>query len=336
MSKHENAVIRYIALDKCFRNQRRKYFLEDLLDACNQALTELNSNSSGIQRRQLFKDIRFMEDPLGYDAPIEKKREGRRIYYRYSDADFSINKRPLNQQEATQLRESLQTLSRFRGLPQFGWVEEISARLTQEFGLAASEKVIDFYDNPDYVGREYISLIYEYIVNKTTIEITYKPFSKEAYSIVISPYYLKQYNNRWFVIGYTEKYKSKTSVFALDRIVDIQPSKQAYEPLDGMDFEEYFDDMIGVTIPGGSVQEEVILRIDNKRWKYVETKPLHGSQTIRERGEEYTIIRLKLYINRELKSLILSFGKDMEVLAPEYLRKIIATEVSDMHSTYLS
>ncbi|NDV83905.1 YafY family protein [Bacteroides sp. 51] len=334
MSKHENAVIRYIALDKCFRNQGRKFFFEDLLDACNEALTELNPKSSGIQRRQLFEDIRFMEDSQGYEAPIERKRENRRMYYRYSDPDFSINKRPLNQQEASQLRESLQTLTRFRGMPQFGWVEEISARLTQEFGLAASEKVIGFYDNPDYVGREYISELYEYIVNKSTIEIKYKPFAKPEYEVVISPYYLKQYNNRWFLIGYTEKYSSKTSLFALDRIVDIQPSKHTYVPVDDMDFDEYFDDMIGVTIYEGSKQEEVILRIANNRWKYVETKPLHGSQTIRERGEEFTAIRLKLYINRELKSLILSFGNDMEVIAPEHLRNTIATEASEMHSKY--
>jgi hypothetical protein len=125
MSINKNALLRYQVLDRCFRNTGRKYFWQDLLDEINKALEEFNGPGSGIKRRQLFDDIRFMESDQGWGIPLDKKREGRKVYYRYSDPEFSISNQPLNESEVSQIEAAISVLSRFAGAPQFEAVQEM-------------------------------------------------------------------------------------------------------------------------------------------------------------------------------------------------------------------
>ena len=335
MATNKNAIIRYQALDKCFRNPGRKYFMEDLIDACNDALFDLDSKSTGVKRRQIFDDIKFMRDSRGYDAPIESYKDGKKAYYRYEDLDFSINNQPLNEQEAQQLKESLLTLSRFKGMPQFEWVEEIKARLDQSFKLTTEEQVLSFDENPFLTGREYIGELYNAIINKQVLEIEYHPFKRDdSILFTIHPYHLKQYNNRWFLFGMNNEYQTITNI-ALDRIKAMKESKIAYLPNTEINFEEFFEDVIGVTIPEDKTLHKVILKIDNKLWPYIKTKPIHGSQKPpKEENDAYAIIELELMLNYELESIILSYGEQMEVLEPKVLRDTIASKIKRMKQVY--
>lgn len=87
MSINKNALLRYRVLDRCFKNPGRKYFWQDLLDEINKALEEYNGPESKIKRRQLFDDIKFMESDQGWSIPLERKKDGRKVYYRYADSD---------------------------------------------------------------------------------------------------------------------------------------------------------------------------------------------------------------------------------------------------------
>lgn len=104
MSQTKLATIRYQALDRCFSNWGRRYYIEDLISACNESLREYLGEDAEVKRRQIFDDIRFMESESGWAVPLDHCRDGKRIYYRYSDKDFSINKRPMSPNEARQLR----------------------------------------------------------------------------------------------------------------------------------------------------------------------------------------------------------------------------------------
>jgi hypothetical protein len=94
MATNKNATIRYQTLDRCFRNPGRKYNIDDLVYACNEALYDIDTNSSGIKKRQVYEDIKFMQDSRGFDAPIETYKDGRNAYYRYEDLSFSIKFAP--------------------------------------------------------------------------------------------------------------------------------------------------------------------------------------------------------------------------------------------------
>lgn len=110
------------------------------------------------------------------------------------------------------------------------------------------------------------------------------------------------------------------SNLAIDRILTIAPTKIPYIPNDEIDFEEYFDDIVGVSLgnPEEPV-EKVLIRFDTDRWPYVESKPLHHSQ--KNKGDN--TIEISVRINNELITQILSFGSQAEVLAPLSLRQQI-------------
>src|SRR5690554_5903915 len=106
MSTNKNALVRYKTLDRCFQNRGRMYFIEDLIEECNKALVEVDSASGGIQKRQLYDDIKFMESEAGWSIDLEKLRHNRKVYYRYIDKNFSISSQPINDSEVEQLKSA--------------------------------------------------------------------------------------------------------------------------------------------------------------------------------------------------------------------------------------
>jgi predicted DNA-binding transcriptional regulator YafY len=334
MATNKHATIRYQALDKCFQNIGRIYFIDDLVEACNKAIFNFDGNSDGVKKRQVQADINFMQSESGFAIELEKVRENRKVYYRYLDSSFSINKQPLNPTEETQLREALLTLSRFKGMPQFAWVDELTVKLESELGLSGTDKkVIEFEQNEYLVGLEHISVLYHAIVNKQTLLIDYQSFrAEESKEIAFIPHYLKQFNNRWFVFGVTENFDSITNL-ALDRMIGIKVGNGDYLE-SNIDYEEHFEDVVGVSIPADAKLETILLKVDASLYPYIKTKPLHGSQKPREENEDYTIIELELYPNYELESMLLSFGEKVEVKQPDSLRERLKVRLQNAVKNY--
>ena len=161
-----------------------------------------------------------MRSETGYNAPIETyKSSNGGFYYRYSEKNFSINNSPLNNTEAEQLKNAIAILQRFEGSPEFEWVNEIATLLNDKFGLKNNEqKVMSLETNIDYKGYEYITPIFNAIINKSVLLINYEPFGKPEYQVTFHPYHLKQFNNRWFIFGYNEYNNNPQWNLALDRI----------------------------------------------------------------------------------------------------------------------
>lgn len=327
-------MIRYQALDRCFSNWARNFYIEDLIEACNKALYDYTGDEkSSIQRRQIFNDISFMESAAGWDIPLDRIKDGKRVYYRYSDKNFTINNQPLSKAELDQLKEATYTLTRFKGVPSFEWVEEIISKLEDKFQLVGnSASVIDFEQNIYLKGLEYLSPLFNSIVNKQCLRVTYRNFKGEDFVWDIHPYYIKQYNTRWFLLALNEKYQSITNI-PLDRIEDCTPIGLKYKPTD-IDFNEYFDDVIGVTIPRDASVEKIILKFSSHRFSYITSKPLHATQTILDK--EKCIIELSLIPNNEFYALLLSFGSDVEILEPQSIREEYMSQVKRTYEIYFS
>lgn len=330
MSINKNALLRYQVLDRCFRNPGRKYFWQDLLDEINQALAEFNGPGSGIKRRQLFDDIKFMESDQGWAIPLDRKKDGRKVYYRYSDQEFSISNQPLNESEVSQIEAAISVLSRFAGAPQFEAVQEMLPVLKDRLGLDhTSKEVIGLESNIDLKGIGYLSRLYDAITKEEVLEIEYQDFkSDEPFTLMFHPYFLKQYNNRWFVLGLNEELNISTWNLALDRIQSIDQTRNEYKTTD-IDWNDYFYDIIGVTKLDDKEPVNVVLEFAKQIAPYVETKPLHPSQK-----SEWMNGKLKVTIevipNYELESLILSFGEKVKVEKPQSLAQIITTRLSNV------
>jgi predicted DNA-binding transcriptional regulator YafY len=332
INKHQ--IIRYQALDKCLRNNGKRYFIEDLVDACNDAIYNFSGNLDGIQKRQIYDDIAFMQSENGYAAPVEKNKVGRKVYYFYSDINFTINNQPLTETEALELKETLVTLNRFKGLPQFEWIESMTTRLEAsfQFGIDANQ-IIEFDQNEFLKGKEHIKYLYHAITNKTPLTISYKSFrANTEIEIELHPYYLKQYNNRWFVFGKNPQFDNITNL-ALDRISKIELLAAAFINTD-IGFQEYFEDIIGVTFSNEFQTEAIILRVDISLWPYIETKPIHGSQKVVDKTDEFVDIKLELIPNYEFESLILQHGEKIVVLEPKHLKEKIQDRIQQLIKKY--
>lgn len=335
MPTNKNATIRYQALDKCFRDRRYRYYIDDLIDACEEALYYFNGVGD-ISRRQIFEDIKFMESDAGWNIPLERKKDGKKVYYQYSSFDFSINKQPITDEEAQQLQTVILTLSRFRGLPSNEWVEEVISNLEWRFNLKGkNENIIDFEQNPNLKGLKYLSNVIDAASNHQPLKIEYHNYKNGGKDIlfIVHPYYVKQYNNRWFLFGLDNKRK-EISNLALDRIVSIQVASDiVFIPNETIDFEHYFDDVVGVSMPKDDVKKDtIVLRFTEARFPYVTSKPIHKSQKV-VNEEEHTI-SLDVKPTRELEQQILSFGPDVEVLAPNRFRAQIGRKIAENYKKY--
>lgn len=321
MATNKNAILRYNILDKCFQNFGRRYYFDDLLNIVNDALYDYDQNNSGIKTRQLRDDIQFMKSEEGYSAPIEAIRDGKMCFYRYREKDFSINNSPLNSTEAEQLKNAISVLQRFEGSPEFEWVNELTPLLNDKFGLKdESKKVMEFDSNIDYEGHQFITPIFNAIINEVPLIVKYKPFGQDENEISFHPYYLKQFNNRWFAFGENQNFPDSITNLALDRVIEINESQTKYRK-SLINWEEYFDDIIGVSKPREALAEKVELLFSANQAPYIQTKPLHLSQKNRVQDDGSLIVELDLIPNYELTMKILSFGEKVKVLSPESLKE---------------
>ncbi len=337
MPINKHALIRYHALDSCFSNPYRPYYLEDLLDECNKALYEHTGEAKGVKRRQLFDDINFMESEAGWAIPLERLRDGKKVYYRYAESNFSINNQPLNAAEADQIKSALLVMSRFKGLPQFEWIDELIPIIENKLGLVGeSKKVILFDSNIDYTGLQHISPIFHAIVNRHALKIEYQDFkSPESYTITFHPQILKQFNNRWFSFGVNENRKEVIWNMALDRIIKVETTRNEYIPLE-MDWEnDYFFDFVGVS----KTNEEIIdiqMEIQPEQVPYIRTKPIHGSQKGPIQKDDKWHITIRVIPNYELVKLLLSFGASIKIVSPESMKLKMISMLKNALANYES
>lgn len=193
------------------------------------------------------------------------------------------------------------------------------------------DNILAYEENTGHSGIDWLKDCFDATVNKQPVRINYRSFEEKEFQWTIHTYYIKQYNNRWFLIGFNPEFDSLSHI-PLDRIDEIEPVHIDYIPNTTTDFEKYFDNVIGVTVVDAPVQD-IMLRFSQKRPQYVLTKPIHKSQRCSD--PDNRVISLQLIPNRELESLILSFGPDVEVLEPQSLRTQIQEKVKEAFLHYI-
>ena len=276
-----------------------------------------------------------MESEQGWSIPLERHKNGRKVYYRYSDKSFSIKNHGINQVEAEQMKEILTILTRFKGMPQFEWIEEMQIRLEDTFKLKGNiQSSVLFEQNPYLKGLNYFSEIFNAIQNEVCLTIIYQSYKQnKLLQVTIHPWYLKQYNNRWFLFGFNEEFNEITNC-ALDRIVGIEELNIKYRRKDNINFEEYFDDVVGVTVKNDAPVEKILIKISKEIWPYIESKPLHGSQKLVNKSDTIIAIELNVQINHELVSMLFSYMDAIEVVEPKSLRERFKSLSKNLYKKY--
>ena len=328
------ALIRYKTIDNCLQNRFRKWTLEDLIEACSDALYEYEGITKGISKRTIQLDLQNMRsEKLGYNAPIivtDKK------HYSYEDKNYSITNSPLTQQDLGTLNEVVEVLKQFKG---FGYFQELNGMVTRLEDKLYKQKhkgrsFIDFEKNELLKGLKYIDPLHKAIINRTPLEITYQSFkTTKPQLITFFPYLLKEYRNRWFLLGASKKGYA-IMILALDRIEQIKEIISEEYQVAEFDVIKYFDDVIGVSKMPNQKPQKIVLSITKEHSPYIITKPLHPSQKILKETAKETIFSIDVIWNFELEREILGFGEHIKVLSPKRLCGKITSRLKNTLSQY--
>jgi predicted DNA-binding transcriptional regulator YafY len=295
----------------------KRWTLNDLIEACSDALYEYEGKDVYVSKRTIQLDIQLMRsDKLGYNAPIEVYE---RKYYHYAEEDYSIMNIPVTDNDVKIMNEAIQILRQFKDFSLFKEMDGVLQRL--EDSVYASQKtnraIIHLDKNEQLKGLEYIDPIYEAIQNKKVITVVYQSFkARDASEMNLHPQLLKEFNNRWFLLAI---HKKLFITLALDRISSIEVNESVvYTDLE-IDGDNFYKDVIGVTVSNSRAQR-IEFWVDNKNAPYVITKPFHKTQRLIRRTEDGVVFNILVQINFELERMILGFGDAIEVIKPRQLR----------------
>ena len=319
MPQNKDFAIRIDILDECFRNRYRTWTLQNLIDTVNEKLVERYGKT--VSKKTVQDAIKFMKEEK--QAPVEKRKNGTTTYFYYSDPNFSIKNLPIETEEIDFLKDAIHLLRQVNDFKILGDVDAIINKLqnTVNTNLEGGSTIVQFEKHTTVLGTEYIDKIFDAIKGKTALRITYQSFKASIpEQCVFHPYLLKEYRNRWFLIGRKGDAESVT-ILALDRIKEIKNSGVEYIKNNLFDPETYYNNLIGVSIPDGEIIQAIELKIANNQSPYIRTKPIHHTQEIIQEYKNGDIkVKLWLINNYELRSVLLSYGSDIEVLKPESLR----------------
>ena len=336
----KNAIMRYKILDSLLSNRNRYYSISELLEKVNEAL-ELDGMEP-VSRRCIEKDLNTLEC-APYEATIERVWYHGKKCIRYAEEGFSIFTKKLTEEEENLLSEVLNTIGQFDGLDTFEWLDGLKKRLD----IKEHRRIIQFDSNPYFEGRNLIGSLFTAISNKQVLALKYHTFKDpQVREVVVYPYLLKEYNNRWFLIVGVED--GTILNFALDRIDDFKPMPHIDYIEPDEDLESRFDDIVGVTLFKDKPTEDILLWVNEEGYQYVKTKPLHGSQRDVKGEEDKTMrekypalqggrfFRLQCILNYELEQLLMSKMNQLVVLEPATLKDSLINRIKKMDSLYSS
>jgi predicted DNA-binding transcriptional regulator YafY len=284
-----------------------------LMTKVNQALKS-QLDKSPISERTFFNDMNQLKahPPEGYAAPLECDEQGR---YHYTVQGFSIRLMNFSQKQLEAMRESLEIIRQFDGLPYF----EI---LNQVFRVDAGKQdkplrqIVQFEAHSLSKGLDKIKPIVEAIQTEKALTISYKPFYEQSENTyLVHPYLLKEYRNRWFLLAKNDK-AQEIWTFALDRIGSLRTSIKEYVHAPDFHPDQYFTDFIGISVPKLFKCEKITIQVHTNQAPYLESKPIHHSQRLIEHSHDGSIFEFTLIPNFEFMSELYRLGPNLFRVTP--------------------
>ena len=328
MAISRSAYRRYKVIDSALRNKFRVYpTIEEIQTACENVLNLKPSLDT------LEKDFRNMKlpDPNGYDAPIAYCRQNRGYYY--TNPDYSISSIPLTDNDISSIKEALDMISNLGGSNRVNEnfsqaLQKILATYKEEFPDGDIQRKII---QTDYVegakGYENFNVLLKGCKNQTPISFTHYSYTKREFrAVVVHPIRLKEFENRWYLIGYSESHNA-IRTFGLDRIYEPIFLKRKYFNCNVKEVESYCNDIYGVYPIENQPKQKITFLTSIKITNYFEAYPIHSSQKAEKNESGSCFFTIDLVPSMELIRLFRSYGKNLEVINPQWLREQTKTLV---------
>jgi len=330
---------RLIQLDKIISDADGYLGRDILLSKINQLLPA----EEKVEIVTIDKDIKKIRELLAESNPSVLLKNTQAKGYYYSQRGFRLFENPIDLDDKPALiiaRELLQSLHGSVLQPKFEELVQKIMSLAVDGDNRPSIKdpagsYIRVSDQTPDPGIQWIEPLIKAILNKDTLLINYQSRNKEPKDRHISPYLLKQYLNRWYLVAYDHlsAYESKVLVFALANINTCQFSNKPYISPD-INIREYFRHSIGIWHDHRDKPMLVKLRF-YKQMDFVKSNPLHHTQQIlSDNDENHLDISIEVFPGPELDRLVLGFGNMVKVLDPQSLKEHIASKISEMVKMY--
>lgn len=338
MPTNKNALVRYRHLDRLLSDHHHYYDIHDLTEKVNDLLEF--DGFSPVTQRCIEKDLIDMQGL--FSAPIEHEKKNSKNCIFYWNRSFTIFSQEMSREERNLLREVLSTIGQFNGLDNFKWLDDFKIGL----GLEERRQIISFSNNPFLQNSNLLGTLFDQISNEVVIKLSYHTFTDSTIrSIVFHPYLLKQYNDRWFLLGAADS-DHKILTFALDRIDEVEPLPEKKYAECPEELQERFENIVGVTLYEERKCEHILCWVNDSSKGYVDTKPMHESYTPYKGEKEielhnqYPQLEGGLFFsidcipNFELIRELCSFGGDLIVLSPQYIKDEILSRIEKVILNY--
>ena len=322
----QNQITRYLILDECFRDPYKEYRLNDLLSHLNEQLGK--RGLPPIKKRQLEDDLKIIRsEDLGFGMKFKKWfTPMRERIYRYENLNDSIMKMPLTPQELRDLGKTVQMLGSLRGLPNYKFLDEVLVRLKESFHLSTEVGSVHFDQCDTAPWLDMFMPLYEKVKKPRVINVKYHRFGRPSRIRQVHPYQLKQYNNRWYLVGYEERLKARCKyvILALDRIEWFEDAEGVeFIPCNIEEVEGYYRHVVGVSrLPESWIEKVEVKAYYPAAW-YMETKPIHYSQIVEDgNGDgEYKIFKWRVMENEELVQQLMVYADQIEILKGDWVKQ---------------
>jgi len=201
-----------------------------------------------------------------------------------------------------------------------------------ELALKHREKIL-LSDAP--TGVEYVQTILEAIDRKRGIECNYYAFNKKTNKHqVIIPYFLRTWEQRWYLVAEPESHPHVQSVYALERMDNVRLTEKKMTPSDDITAEEYFAGSFGVNHSDNQKPEKILIKVYDTQVEYIKALPIHESQKEIETNEEWSIFEYHLVPCFNFYQQLLWHRERIEVLEPVYVREEMKSVLQKMLEKY--
>lgn len=182
-------------------------------------------------------------------------------------------------------------------------------------------------------ARTHLATVIEALKANHTIRFAYHPYtrSKPTEGVVIEPYFLKIFRQRWYITGRNTA-EGRIKTYALDRMLGVTIGTEEFEMPAGFSPRDYFNDSFGIVFDEGEAKE-IILKAEARKAKYLRALPLHHSQR-EEVHDGYSIFRLRLRLTPDFLQELLSHGPSVTVVSPAELRAMVKASLTASLAAY--
>ena len=184
-------------------------------------------------------------------------------------------------------------------------------------------------------GVENVQIILEAIDKQKGIECVYDSFDRATKKQqLLIPYFLKTWEQRWYLAAEPDNHHHGISIFALERMDNIRLTEKKMLPSNDVTADEYWEGSFGVNHSDNQVPEQIVIKAYGAQAEYIRALPIHESQKELERTDEYTIFEYHIVPCFNLFQQLLWHREKLEIIAPIKMREEMKKIVQNIISLY--